>query len=416
MANLNYFLWLTTRKGFQPGEAWSLLQAFGTPERVYFATAEEYELLNLSGTRRASLLDKDLSGAEAIRADCARLGIRILTIQDADYPERLSQIEDPPCVLYCKGKPLHVDDTLTVGVVGTRKSTPYGTNMARRLGLDLSRAGGVLVSGIAEGIDAAGIQGALRGGGTVISVLGGGIDVVYPKNHERLYEDVAAAGTLVSEYPPGTTHDGFHFPIRNRIISGLSMGVVVVEAPARSGAVITARLALDQNREVFAYPGPADAPASLGCNRLIQQGEAKLVCSARDILMEFAPLFPGWAARLEPVDEDEATRRLEELPASADAESRRASGNKKGAGDEKEVDKEPQRAYISLSDDPEAFTDDERDVLFALGEKTLTADEITERTQLPARRVLSALTMLQVHAQVEERPGKRFYALVILRS
>ena len=139
MANLNYFLWLTTRKGFQPGDPWKLLQRFGTPEAIYFAAPEEYALAGLSPAKAKVLEDKDLSGAEKILADCDRLGIRILTIQDAEYPERLAQIYDPPCVLYWRGKSLQVDGTLTVGVVGTRSCTPYGTNLAGKLGLELAR-------------------------------------------------------------------------------------------------------------------------------------------------------------------------------------------------------------------------------------------------------------------------------------
>ena len=406
MANLHYFLWLTTGKGFQPGDPWKLLQRFGTPEAIYFAAPEEYALAGLSPAKAKVLEDKDLSGAEKILADCDRLGIRILTIQDAEYPERLAQIYDPPCVLYWRGKSLQVDGTLTVGVVGTRSCTPYGTNLAGKLGLELARSGAVLVSGMAQGIDTAGLKGALQGGGTVISVLGGGIDVFYPSGNRWLYEDVAAAGTLVSEYPPGTRHEAFHFPIRNRILSGLSMGVAVVEAGQPSGALITARLALEQDREVFAFPGPADAPASLGANRLIQRGEAKLILSAADVLEEFAPLFPGRLHPRPPLPEKEAQSRLEVVPEPPKAEK----------AEEKEVDKGPQRAYISLSDDPEAFTDDERDLLLALQRRILTADDLSEAAQIPARRVLSALTMLQIRGMVEERPGKRYAACVILTS
>jgi len=414
MANLNYFLWLSTRRGFRPGEIWGLLRYFGTPERIYFAEREEYDLLPLSPAKKAALLDKDLTGAEKIQADCDRLSVRIMTIQDADYPERLAQIDDPPCVLYLKGRPLKVDGALTIGVVGTRSCTPYGVDMAGRLGLELARSGAVLVSGIAEGIDAAALKGALQGGGTLISVVGGGTDMPFPPEHRWLYADVAAAGTLVSEYPPGTTNDGWHFPIRNRIISGLSMGVAVVEAGERSGALITARLALDQDREVFAVPGAANAPASLGCDRLIQRGEAKLILSAVDILEEFVPLFPDRVEILEPMEDTEAAQRLDAVPMAVQEGRRRQKVRKKEPQGEKEVDNGPQRAYISLSDAPETFTDDERDVLLALGERDLTADEITEAAQIPARRVLSALTMLQVRSRVEERLGKRFRSLVTL--
>ena len=290
-------------------------------------------------------------------------------------------------------------------MVGTRKCTPYGQDLAGKLGLELARSGAVLVSGMAEGIDAAGIKGALQGEGTVVSVLGGGLDVIYPRQHRWLYEDVTARGTLVSEYPPGTEHAGHHFPIRNRIISGLSMGAVVVEAGEPSGALITARLALEQNREVFAFPGPAGAPASLGCNRLIQRGEAKLILSAADIISEFAPLFPGRVVRVPPLEEEAARERLEILRETP----------KKRAKAEKEVDKEPEREYISFTDTPEAFTDDERDILLAIEKRSLTADDIAEAAQIPARRVLSALTMLQLRDMVEEKPGKRFYAKVILK-
>lgn len=407
MANLKYFLWLTTRKGFSTGEAVRLLAHFGTPEAVYFAQEEEYALLGLSAGKRAGLRDKDLAGAERILADCDRLGIHMTTIQDADYPERLAQIDDPPLVLYWKGRALSLEDKLTVGVVGTRSCTPYGEELAFRLGLELARRGVRLVSGMAEGIDAAGIRGALKGGGSVISVLGGGIDVVYPRAHRWLYEDVAAAGTLVSEYPPGTEHAGRHFPVRNRILSGLSLGVAVVEAGLPSGALITARLALEQNREVFAFPGPVGAPASLGCNKLIQSGEAKLILSAGDILEEFALMLPRVEEAPEPLGEEEIRARMDAPPRGEESPRRRGK-------EEKEVDKTPDRAYISVSDDPEAFTDDERDILLAIARRPLTADEVSEAAQIPSRRVLSALTMLQLRDLVEERPGKRFYANVIL--
>lgn len=402
MANLKYFLWLTNCKGLQPGDPGRLLAHFGTPEAVYFAEREEYDLLGLPQGKKRALEDKSLAGVERILADCDRLGIHIMTIQDADYPERLAQICDPPCVLYWRGKPLGVDERLSVGVVGTRKCTPYGEALAGKLGLELAREGVGVVSGIAEGIDAAGLKGALQGGGTVVSVLGGGLDVIYPKKHRWLYEDVAVAGTLISEYPPGVETARQHFPVRNRIISGLSMGVVVVEAGEPSGALITAHTALEQNREVFAFPGPVGAPASLGCNRLIQQGEAKLVLSAKDVLEEFAPLFSG--RNQEPLEEETVLERLEAAPPSEIPKEKT----------QKRVDTAPSRVYISLSDDPEAFTDDERDILLAIQRRSLTPDDISEQTQIPARRVLSALTMLQLRGLVEEKPGKRFFAAVIL--
>jgi len=414
MANLNDFLWLTTRKGlFKSFELRALMDYFGSPERIFLADSAEFERLNLTEAQKAALRDKNLRQVEQIQADCDRLNMRIMTFQDADYPARLKEIDDPPYVLYLKGRPLHVDDVITVGVVGTRSCTPYGIQLAGRLGLDLARAGVTLVSGIAKGIDAAGIRGALQGGGTVISVLGGGIDVPYPKEHTLLYDDVAASGTLVSEYPPGTSNAGYHFPVRNRIISGLSLGVAVVEASVPSGALITARQALDQSREAFAFPGPVNASASLGCNRLIQRGEAKLIMSAADILEEFASFVPNGVKRAAPMDDAEAAERLAAVPVLA--QTAYGQGVKKPLPTEKEVDKEPPRAYISLADGTETFNDDERNVMLALAENTLTADELTEILQIPTPRISSTLTMLQVRDLVEERPGKRFYAKAILK-
>lgn len=426
MANLKYFLWLSTRRGLQPKDIGKLLAHFGTPEALYHATRREYELLGLSESKTDTLLDKSTDGAEKIMEDCTRLGIHIMTIQDSDYPERLAQIYDPPCVLYRKGKPLNLDGRLSVSVVGTRSCTPYGELLAGRLGLELALAGAVLVSGMAEGIDSAGIKGALQGKGTVVSVLAGGLDVIYPRQNGWLYEDIAATGTLLSEYPPGTEHIGYHFPLRNRIISGLSAGAVVVEAGEPSGALITARLALEQNREVFAFPGAVNAPASLGCNRLIQRGEAKLVLSAQDILEEFKSLYPNRSAELSEAELAAARERLERLREAAPSEPRAEKGSKIKRADQTEkteksekttkvVDKVPERAYISLTDKPELFTDDQRDILQVIEKRALTADEICEAVQIPARRVSSALTMLQLEGFVAEKPGKRFYAQVILK-
>ena len=292
MATLPYLLWLTGREGLRPETAAALLRRFGTAEAVYFADEKEFELLQLPGRLCRSLADKSLAGAEHILADCDRLGIFLVTCQDAAYPERLRQLHDYPLVLYGKGKLPRFDEELAIAMVGSRDCTPYGVNMAGRLGLELARSGALVISGLAQGVDAASLKGALQGGGTVVSVLAGGVDVPYPPQNRGLYEDVMAAGCVLSENPPGTASEGWRFPIRNRILSGLSVGVVAVEAAEHSGTLITARRALDQNREVFAVPGPADAPMSAGTNGLIARGEAKLTRSAQDILVEFSGRFP----------------------------------------------------------------------------------------------------------------------------
>ncbi len=276
---LKYWVWLSELPGLGNQARLALLRHFASPEEIYYADAEELELaegLTKEQVQRV-LQNKDLSGANRILGECQRLSQRILTIQDAGYPRRLQNIFDPPCLLYVKGRLPEVDEEVLVAVVGTRSCTPYGIRCAEKLGFGLAAGGGIVVTGLAKGVDAAAARGALRAGGTVIGVTGNGLDVYYPYESRSLYDDVAASGALLSEYPPGTEPEGRHFPVRNRIMSGLSLAALVVEAPVRSGAMITARLALDQGRDLFAVPGPIDAPASVGCIRLMQEGAGPVI-------------------------------------------------------------------------------------------------------------------------------------------
>lgn len=410
MATLKYWLWLTGRAGMSALRRAQLLARFGSPEQIYFADDGEYALdAELPPGLRQSLADKSLDGAERILEQCSRLGIDLLTMQDAHYPDGLKNIPDPPAVLYYKGRLPDFDRVLTIGMVGARECTAYGEMMAARLGLELGRAGAVIVSGIAQGIDSHSIKGALSGGGTVVSVLAGGIDIKYPWSSRFLYDDVAAAGALISEYPPGTPYKGSHFPVRNRMISGLSDGVVAVEGRENGGTMITMDLALEQNRDTFAVPGPADAPMSAGTNRLIRMGWAKLVTSANDILVEYEGRKN--LRKVRPLTEEETQQRV----AATRKEEPRVKPPK-AAEEKKVIDKSADRAYIDWKSARELFTDDERDILLALNEKTLLADEIIEVTQIPARRVMSALTVLQVRGYIEERAGKRFAALAVISA
>ena len=292
MAALKYWVWLTTLPGLGERAKLQLLAHFGSPEEIYFAP--EGELLLAEGITKlqaALLADKSLDRAEKVLEDCARDGQFLLTMDDAGYPARLRNIYDPPLLLYGKGSLPLFDDEVAVTVVGTRDCTPYGVRAASQLGYELARQGALLVSGMAKGIDGEALKGALRAGGFTAAVLGGGADVVYPAANRRLYEDIAATGVILSEYPPGTEPKGDHFPVRNRLLSALSLATVVVEAPEKSGALITAATALEQGREVFAVPGPFDAPKSRGCNALIREG-AGLVCEAWDVLSFYESRFP----------------------------------------------------------------------------------------------------------------------------
>ena len=246
-----------------------------------------------------------------------------------------------------------------------------------------------MLSGLAQGIDAAALKGALQGGGPAVSVLAGGVDVVYPRRNQGLYEDVAAAGAILSENPPGTPPEGWRFPIRNRILSGLSAGVAAVAAE-HSGTLITARLALDQNREVFAVPGPADAPMSAGTNGLIARGEAKLIRSAQDILVEYVTRFPHKVRQAPSLSREGAEARPEPVPRPA------------------ERNPLPLRPRSEL----EAMGDEQRAIFALLSGRALVPDEIVGRTEIPARRVNTALTLLQAQGYLNELPGKRFTAAV----
>lgn len=416
MASLKYWLWLTSRTGLGARGGQRLVEHFGTPEAVYFANPGEYDLVpDLSAYARESLKRKGLDESDRILGDCDRLGIRVVTCQDADYPERLRNIFDPPLVLYCKGKEIAFDEEVVIAMVGTRTCTPYGVRTAGKLAMDLARRGAVLVSGIAEGIDAACIRGALKGGGRVVSVLGGGIDRHYPASSTPLYDDVAAAGCLISEYPPGTEANGKHFPVRNRIISGLSLGVVVVESKVAGGSMITADHALDQDRDVFAVPGPVDVPTSGGTNRLIRLGNAKLVEKAWDILEEYVDRYPGKLGNARPLSPEVESQRLESVNRPGKRPKPESTAKSRQNSAEKPVDKDAEVEYIVWREHSGEMTDDQRDVLLTLNEGEFYTDEIVERTQIPARRVSSALTLLQLQGYAEEALGGRFRGKVKLK-
>ena len=393
MSALKYWLWLTELRGLKNQTRLALLRHFGTPEQVFFA--DNGELLLTEGITRADLAvleNHSLEVADRILADCQRLGIRILTIQDAEYPSRLKNIYDPPCLLYIKGRLPAFDETVAVAVVGTRDCTPYGIQCAEKLSYGLTNGGAVVVSGLAKGIDAAASRGALRAGGMTAAVLGNGLDVYYPAESRYLYEDVAAAGVLISEYPPGTEPAKHHFPARNRIISGLCLATLVVEAPEKSGALITAETANEQGRDVFAVPGPIDAPASVGCNRLIRDG-AGLVSDAWDILQEYEARFP------EKLREHEA----KEQPKTLGYQARQKE--------------EPKMVppTLSLSRGDVTLTDDQIALLQILSdEEPALVDDLIEQTGIPTRRVLSALTVLEIENLVQQHSGKRYARAVTL--
>jgi|CZCB01.1.fsa_nt_gi DNA processing protein len=283
-----YWIWLSSIPDIGSKRFFYLIERFGSPKSVWGSSSadlwEERRFIgykavqNIIRHRKPEYLDR----AKKINEDS---NIKVITFADEEYPKILKTIYDPPAVLYCKGKPLKVTSYM-LAIVGSRRTTEYGRQVAEKFAYELSGAGLTIVSGLARGIDSMAHRGAIRAGGYTIGVLGCGVDVVYPRENKRLFLQMEQYGTLISEYPPGTQGAPGNFPARNRIISGLSQAVLVVEAGSRSGALITCDFALEQGRDVYAIPGNIISPYSRGTNQLLKEG-AKLITCPEDILEEF---------------------------------------------------------------------------------------------------------------------------------
>lgn len=305
-----------------------------------------------------------------------------MTLQDAAYPDRLRNIYDPPVVLYVRGNLPFIDDEAVVAIVGTRDCTPYGISAAENTGYALARRGLIVTTGLARGVDSAATRGALRAGGSVIGVIGSGIDVIYPPENKRLFDDTAGCGAILSEYPPGTQAIAGHFPARNRILSGISLGVAVIEAPKKSGALITAARALEQGRDVFALPGNVDAKSCEGSNALLREGAIPFL-SAEDIIGEYEELFP---------DKITAPGQNPDKP-----EADRASF----------IDNSSKVNYIDLDNILNSLSGDERTVAAVIGAESLLVDDIMTRSELSAQQTLAAITMLEIKGNAVRGSGGR---------
>jgi DNA processing protein len=301
-----YLIGLNLIPQLTPKRAKTLFARFDSFEAIWGAPAARFsELFGSSVLGEAVASGRDAAAVDEEIEKADQLGVQLVTLVDPEYPALLREIEDPPMVLYVRGK-LPIDTSCTIGIVGTRRGTQYGKMVAGRFASQLALRGITVVSGLAAGIDAAAHQGAVDVGGRTVAVLGCGVDYPYPKKNQPLSEKLVVNGAALSEYPLGTRPAKWTFPQRNRVLSGLCRGVIVVQAPERSGSLITARLALEQGREVFAVPGNITTITSAGTNRLIKQG-AKLVESIDDVLEEFPDL------------------RTKTRPASADADEETAS-------------------------------------------------------------------------------------------
>ena len=372
-----YWIWLATRPGMTEREKMLVFAHFGSPEDCYYAQAYD-SIENLSESAAEALGDKDLQEAESIVEACEKKRIHILTFGDDRYPGYLRNIADPPLVLYYKGVLPDFDREPVIGIVGTRKASVYGLATARQMGRQIAAHGGIVVSGMAEGIDGEATWGALDADQPAVGVLGSGVDRVYPICNRTLYQRMEQYGCLISEYPPGTPPNRWHFPRRNRIISGLSDGVLVVEAPLKSGALITARQALEQGRDVFVVPGNIGISSCEGSNALLKDG-ASLATSGWDVIGEYAYRYPDKIRK-----EISAVER---------------------ADDKIVVDNTTAPLYSDLENIAADLSDTERAVLAAIGAGEQLVDTVIAKTELSSSDVLAALTVLEVSGYVTIRPG-----------
>ena len=351
------WLALALVEGLSARKAFALVEVCGSPEAVVAMAPVGLERHGL-GPELARRVRVAWGEVASERDRLARTGAAVITWADTAYPARLRTIPDPPVALFVRGA-IEATDDLAVAVVGARRAGEYGRRVAGDLGRGLAQAGITVVSGLAAGIDAAGHRGALDAGGRTLAVMATGIDRVYPSWHRELARDIGTQGALVTEFPCGTTPRQFHFPQRNRIIAGLTVGTVVVEAAEGSGSLITAEFAMEQGREVFAVPGPIGTANHRGCHRLIQQG-ATLVTSVDDIVDAVAPALRGRVAAA--------------------------------------------RAAIEQA----SLTAAEQRLLEAIGEGVSHVDQAAECSGLGAGVVLETLLALELRGLVEQRPGMRF--------
>ena len=336
----------------------NLLSRFGSAQAVLAATQADLSQVDKVGFKAANNIIRwreliDLDG-ELRRID--QFGANIVTTDDSDYPALLRQIYDPPLVLYVRGT-LRPEDAYAIAMVGTRQSTLYGRQTAERLARQLAASGVTVVSGGARGIDSASHEGALQSGGRTIAVLGTGLDIVYPAENVKLYQRIAEQGAVITQFPFGRKGDKQSFPIRNRIVAGMTQGTAVVEANRASGALITANFAAEYGRTVYAVPGRVDSPRSAGCHDLIKDG-AQLCESAEDVLTEFAHL-----QAIEP--------------------------------------EEPEIPMPTLSHP-------EQHVFHVLTHEEMQQDEIIRRSELPAAQVSVILLQLEMKKLVQQHPGRLF--------
>lgn len=395
MTAIEYWLWLSTSAKLSPRAKAVLLAYYGSPEAMFEAPKGEITKHLGNRSEGAEVLEKrDLSSALRTIDVCNSQNISIITTENAEYPARLKNIYAPPLIIYVKGKLPKIDEEAAIAVIGTRNASPYGIKMGRKLGYEIAKCGGVVVSGLTKGIDAAGAEGALLADGKCVGVLG----VPHELSRGKMSDELAVRGALVSEYPPGAGTCRQFFRARNRISAGLSVGVAVVEAPFKSGTKLFVDEAVEQGKEIFAVPGNADSENCAGSNAMLKDG-AKPVTEGWDILCEFEKLFPDKIRRVR----DEMPAQTENPTQDEPVKSKKTAKNTK-----KVIDKPEPTEYIDLKTQLESLSETQISIVSVMDSASMQVDEIIERTGLSPAKVLADLTLLQLKGYVSQQSGKRF--------
>ena len=432
--DLLFWIWLSEALGAGTKSFLKLIELYESPYELFHAEEAEIERIEgLSDRVRASLCDKSLQRATQILEACERLNVGIVTWADGHYPTALREIEDPPVLLYWRGTFPQFGQRLCVGMVGTRRMSAYGLRAAYKMSYELATLGVVVVSGMAAGIDGVSSAAAIAAKGTTVAVLGCGLDVIYPRHHKGLYTEILKQGLLLSEYPPGTRPNGYHFPTRNRIISGLSQATLVVEAGLGSGSLITAKDAILQGRDVYALPANVDSHGAEGTNGLLRDG-AHLALNARELVEPYAYLYANTLhyERLLKVKEQseadleflarmgviELTRAAKEVPASTPkppaVPEKKAKAEPKGRARRARAAEKEQTASAPPAHEPKAATPDEvisslsavqLAILQHMPDDRAIATDALCGLDFPQGEIMAALTFLEIMGLIQKLPG-----------
>ncbi len=383
MTDIDYWLWLSLKKSMTASKMERLLKYFESPKKIYNMSKEELSLVKGFDKKTVlALSDKSLDRTFEVKDICRQYNIKILTYDSPYYPENLRHIAAPPYVLYTRStKRFNLNEYIRIAIVGNRESTTYGESITGKLAYDLAKNGMVIVSGMAKGIDSAAHKSAIDAGGITVAVLGCGLQMAYPSENRELMAKIIETGIVISEYPPDSGPERWHFPERNRIISGLSQGVLVTEAPKKSGSLITANYAIDQDRDLFAVPGDVTRPRSEGTNNLLKEF-AVPVTSAIDI-------FDFYSFEYSEISKIHDIHKNNIMPKTQESNQQSIKTN---INDEKYKD----------------LTEEEKHIISKLSLEPTSFEVLLKNTEISADKLTTLVTMLEIKGKIKTHPGKNF--------